>query len=129
VRVLVCGGRELVDRDAVFGVLDGIHRDTPISHIIHGCARGADLLADAWGHTNNVILVRFPADWHRLGRKAGPIRNQLMLEHGKPDLVVAFPGGRGTSDMVKRAVAGAVAIHRVVEMCVETVCLYAVRTV
>jgi hypothetical protein len=26
-----------------------------------------------------------------------------MLDEGKPDLVVAFPGGTGTADMVKRA--------------------------
>jgi hypothetical protein len=40
------------------------------------------------------------AEWERLGRKAGPIRNQRMLEEGKPDLVVAFPGGTGTAGMM-----------------------------
>jgi hypothetical protein len=35
------------------------------------------------------------------------MRNQAMLDYGKPDLVVAFPGGKGTADMVRRArVAG-----------------------
>ena len=43
------------------------------------------------------------AEWHRLGRKAGPIRNQRMLDEGKPDLVVAFPGGTGTAGMVALA--------------------------
>lgn len=43
------------------------------------------------------------ADWDGLGRKAGPIRNQRMLDEGKPDLVVAFPGDKGTADMVRRA--------------------------
>jgi hypothetical protein len=45
----------------------------------------------------------YMADWDGLGRKAGPIRNQRMLDEGKPDLVIAFPGGRGTADMVRRA--------------------------
>ena len=26
-----------------------------------------------------------------------------MLDEGKPDLVIAFPGGRGTADMVRKA--------------------------
>jgi hypothetical protein len=35
-------------------------------------------------------------EWDELGKKAGPLRNQRMLDEGKPDLVVAFPGGGGT---------------------------------
>jgi len=43
----------------------------------------------------------FPqGEWDELGKKAGPLRNQRMLDEGKPDLVVAFPGGGGTKDMV-----------------------------
>lgn len=41
--------------------------------------------------------------WKDHGKAAGPIRNQLMLDDFKPDLVVAFPGGKGTADMVKKA--------------------------
>ena len=26
-----------------------------------------------------------------------------MLDEGKPDLVIAFPGGKGTADMARRA--------------------------
>ena len=33
----------------------------------------------------------------------GHIRNQQMIDEGKPDLVVAFKGGTGTADMVRRA--------------------------
>jgi hypothetical protein len=47
-----------------------------------------------------VDELAFPADWERHGRKAGPIRNRTMLAVGKPDLVVAFPGRRGTEHMV-----------------------------
>ncbi len=53
----------------------------------------------------NVLdnLKAIPADWDKFGKGAGPIRNQQMIDEGKPDLVVAFPGGTGTADMVKRA--------------------------
>jgi hypothetical protein len=36
-----------------------------------------------------------------------------MLDEGKPDLVVAFPGAGRTKDMVRRAVKAGVAIHEV----------------
>lgn len=45
----------------------------------------------------------YPADWKRHGKSAGPIRNQLMLYETQPHIVVAFPGGRGTADMVRKA--------------------------
>jgi len=56
-----------------------------------------------WARIKEVAVQVFPADWETHGKAAGPIRNQRMLDEGRPDLVVAFPGGRGTSDMVARA--------------------------
>jgi len=44
-----------------------------------------------------------PAEWDKFGRRAGPLRNEQMLREGKPDVVVAFPGGRGTAHMVRIA--------------------------
>ncbi len=102
-RVLVCGGRDFCEGRAVVEALGPMHRATPFSAIIHGAARGADYLAGAWARWMQVPELPFPADWERDGRAAGPIRNQRMLDEGKPDLVVAFPGGRGTADMIRRA--------------------------
>jgi len=36
-----------------------------------------------------------------------------MLDEGKPDLVVAFPGGGGTKDLVSRTVRARVPLHEV----------------
>jgi hypothetical protein len=99
-RILVCGGREFADRERLKTVLDSLG---PVSCVIHGSARGADALAHEWAFDRGVLVTPFPADWRRHGRGAGPIRNGLMLSEGKPDLVVAFPGGKGTADMVRRA--------------------------
>lgn len=102
-RVLVCGGRDFHDRAAAFDALDRIDAETMIETVIHGQARGADSLADEWASDRVRWVQPFPADWQTFGRSAGPIRNRLMLVNGKPDLVVAFPGGRGTADMVRQA--------------------------
>lgn len=102
-RVLVCGGRAYGDRAQLFEILDSAHAANPIACLIHGAARGADALAAEWARVRGVLDAPYPADWARKGRAAGPIRNQRMLDEGKPDIVIAFPGGRGTADMVGRA--------------------------
>lgn len=71
--------------------------------IISGEAAGADSIATDWAVVNWTDYQGYPADWKKHGRKAGAMRNHLMLTEGKPDLVVAFPGGRGTAHMVQIA--------------------------
>ncbi len=102
-KILVCGGRDYTDRESVFRALDAVHARKTITCIIHGAARGADSLAGEWERERGVEELRFPADWNTHGKKAGPIRNQQMLDQARPDGVIAFPGRVGTADMVSRA--------------------------
>lgn len=110
-RVLVCGGRDYTDYDAVCRVLDAIHADRKIAAVIHGNSRGADSLAHRWAIGRRVGGWACPANWSRDGKRAGPLRNQRMLGH-KPDMVLAFPGGRGTADMIRRAEKAGVPVVR-----------------
>jgi hypothetical protein len=114
VKVLVCGGRDFSDRALVTQTLCAL--DPSPTLIIHGDAPGADRLADEWARWWDVPVSPYPADWKRLGRRAGPVRNQMMLDREEPGLVVAFPGGRGTADMVRRAEAKGVRVLRVADM-------------
>jgi ABC-type Fe3+-hydroxamate transport system substrate-binding protein len=102
-RVLVCGGRDYSDVHRVEAVLSKLHDEAGIDLIIQGGARGADLMAHLWAGRNGVPSDTFEADWENQGSFAGPTRNKRMLDEGKPDLVVAFPGNRGTADMVRKA--------------------------
>jgi len=102
-RVLVCGDRDYNDQDRLFAVLDELHLSKTITDVVHGAARGADMLAHEWAYARNIRMWPCPADWKRHGRAAGPIRNQRMLDDHTIDLVVTFSGGRGTDDMVRRA--------------------------
>jgi hypothetical protein len=108
-RVLVCGGRDYSNRDMLFAVLDRAHAANPIVALIHGNAKGADQLADNWAMGKCETLTFTPA-WEEHGKAAGPMRNQKMLDEGKPHMVIAFPGGRGTADMVRRANAAGVPV-------------------
>jgi len=118
-RVLVCGGRDYKDYDTVCDTLDALlnPNNDPLPAdphtIIHGQAHGADLLADTWAVNNYVMIEEYPADWATHGKAAGPIRNKQMLDIGKPDLVVAFPGGAGTKNMCTLARAAGVEVRKV----------------
>lgn len=114
-RVLVCGGRDYADYWTVFEVLDGQHRREPIEHVIEGGALGADRFARHWAQARDIPFTTFAADWTTHGKAAGPIRNRRMLAEGKPDLVIAFPGGAGTADVVKQARKAGVTVLEIVE--------------
>lgn len=133
-RILICGSRFWDDYELIESVLEGLwsqlDRD-PIKRmtLIEGGAKGADACAAKWagGRGTTVEHLQFLADWptHAEGwcpgewckRKsyccrAGPRRNQQMIDEASPELVVAFKdgfnwlraGGGGSEDMVDRAI-------------------------
>lgn len=94
--VLVCGGRNYIDRSNVYQTLDLLHADKRITLLVQGFALGADQLAHQWALWRNVpstgrkyqITSRM---WSSQGKRAGWIRNKRMRDEERPDLVVAFP--------------------------------------
>lgn len=102
-KALVCGGRDYDDGYRGFQVLDDHAFDLDITAIRHGAARGADSVAAAWAKARGVPAEAFPADWAAHGRSAGYIRNASMIADGTVDVVIAFPGGRGTEMMISLA--------------------------
>jgi hypothetical protein len=114
-RLLVCGGRNFSDEDSLalwmreaVAVL-GVERPEDML-VIHGGARGADSVAGRIAAGSKVPVQVYPADWNQYGRRAGFLRNKQMLDEGRPDLVLAAPGGVGTAMMVKIALAAGVPV-------------------
>lgn len=116
-RVLVCGGRGYSDAERVCHALECL---AP-SLVIHGASSGADRIAGRWAIDRGVPSAAFEASWdfYRArvgagkGNPAGPIRNASMLKFGQPDLVLAFPGDRGTADMVRKAEAAGIEVRKI----------------
>ena len=113
-RVIVCGGRDYSDTDKLSEVLNEVLLtcDDELV-IIQGGASGADRLAERWAQARGLTVRTYRALWGQYGKRAGPIRNQRMVDEGRPDLVVSFPGGRGTADMVRRAHAAGLPVREV----------------
>lgn len=103
ITIIVCGGRNYDRRKMVFSTLSAIHQRYVIVKLKHGGCSGADALADEWARKNNVQVEVFEALWKQEGNAAGPTRNKRMAESGA-DLCIVFPGGSGTSNMVRCAV-------------------------
>lgn len=114
-RLLITGGRDFDDREVLYVVLDRLHAEHGFKLLIHGDARGADRMGGEWAVVRGVEVLACPADWKKHGRAAGQIRNRMMLEE-KPDLVVAFPGGKGTADMVAVAKKAGLTVIMAVDM-------------
>ena len=104
--VLATGGRSFLDASRVWSTLDLLDAQMPggVTKLIVGDAKGADAACLEWALHNGVTVTRVRADWGLHGRGAGPRRNQFMVDQAPlGTVVVAFPGGRGTADCVRRA--------------------------
>lgn len=119
--MLVCGDRHWKDYDFILRWIEQLVRNHEEVHhilsdypdgfeplmIIEGEADGADKLARRAGEQLGIVVQKFPADWKKYGRAAGPRRNQQMLDEGKPDFVMVFHDdiehSRGSKDMIERA--------------------------
>jgi hypothetical protein len=103
-KVLVCGGREWNDWKTINNTLRGLG---PLTIIIHGDCRGADKMAGHVAKGFGYEVRPYPANWAKHGKAAGPIRNRLMYDTEKPELVIAFhndlKNSSGTKDMVAYA--------------------------
>lgn len=108
-KFLVCGGRDFglnpEEKHFVYLWLDILisFEKYDIIEVIHGAAKGVDSLVGNWCEDKNIACTEFPAEWNKYRKAAGYIRNKQMLDEGKPDWVIAFPGGKGTQMMINLA--------------------------
>lgn len=108
-RVIFCGSRVYDNIEMIRAVFEAVK---PTLVITGGCT-GADALCDQVAKELGIDRVIYPANWIKLDKAAGPARNARMLLDSRPDLVVAFPGGAGTDDMIKKATDLDIPIKRV----------------
>ncbi len=104
-KIIIAGGRDFIDeiqfKEGIEGAKSLISQAT---EIVSGGGPGADYLGEQWAEQNGIAVRKFPAEWSKHGRGAGPKRNQQIADYA--DGLVAFWNGtsRGTKDMIERAV-------------------------
>lgn len=100
-RTIIAGSRTLNDYRIVAQAMSEFAEE--VTEVVSGCASGVDQLGEQWAKNHPVRLARFPADWEKYGKSAGPIRNRQMAEYA--DALVAIWDGksRGTKNMIEEA--------------------------
>lgn len=108
-KYIVAGGRRFSDYAMLRNVLDGLIDEQDV--ILSGCASGADGLALRFATNFGYACEKYPADWEKHGKAAGPIRNQRMAQEA--DGLIAFWDGKshGTKDMIEKAVQAGLELH------------------
>lgn len=111
-RILICGDRNWTNKQLIFDTLHEfcwhMYNTKGVSKfwVIEGEANGADSLGREVAEEMGFEVMKFPAEWDKFHRAAGPIRNQQMLQQGQPDYAFAFHNdlskSKGTIDMVRR---------------------------
>jgi len=113
--VIVTGGRDYLDKQAVFRKLSRLKEENRgLITVAQGeCPTGADAFAREWCDLNGLVCVGFRPPWKRAKLAAGPIRNGVMAAYmaalsrafSRPAVCVWFPGrpGGGTENMKTEA--------------------------
>jgi len=103
-RIIIAGSRHFNDYALFCSITDKIisrvRSDFELV-ILPGHCRGTDQMAERYAHENGITLEIYPANW-KLGSKAGPLRNQAMVDIA--DYAIAFSsGGQGTKSLISLA--------------------------
>ena len=102
-KLIIAGGRSYRLSDVDRKVLHNLaNNEIEVTEVVHGDCSGVDMDGEYWAESRGLPFKRFPANWQKHGKSAGPIRNREMAEYA--DAVALFPGGRGTNSMHKEAV-------------------------
>ena len=118
-RLLVFGDRNWEDPKRVefmiLGYWDqfGCYEDEFV--VISGGAPGADTHAREACEKHNFDFIEYPAKWNIYGRAAGIIRNQQMIDEGKPTDGIGFhkdiSNSKGSKDMLQRLTKHGIPCH------------------
>ena len=101
IKVIIAGSRHMVPTEKDVKILDKYKQ--LITEVVSGCARGADKFGESWAEWNNIPVKRFPAEWDKYGKGAGPIRNKQMANYADGLIAFLWNNSRGTVNMIKQA--------------------------
>lgn len=109
-KAIIAGGRDYFFTPDDLAALDGLRITIPITEVVCGCQTGADSEGEAWAISNSIPVKRIEPDWNKYRKAAGPIRNGQMADYA--DVLIAFPGGAGTANMIQQAKARGLKVYK-----------------
>lgn len=120
-RVIIAGSRDFNDysllKDSATKIISSKTIPSSLIKIVSGGARGADKFGEQFANEMGLEIVRFPADWNGLGKRAGYVRNAEMAKFavadGNTGILIAFWDGvsKGTKHMIDLAERYGLKVH------------------
>jgi len=101
-KVIIAGSRNCTNKWTLQRAIDACGLE--ITEVVSGTCRGVDTMGEQWAQHNNVPIKRFPPDWEKSGKAAGPIRNKQMAEYADALILLWNPEkSRGSRSMYNEA--------------------------
>lgn len=97
-KVIIAGSRDITDYSYVRDSVD--NSPFEITEVVSGCAKGVDIIGEQLAATYHTPVKKFPADWTKYGKSAGPIRNRQMAEYADAAIVI-HNGSKGSLNMIQ----------------------------
>lgn len=113
-RVLITGSRDWAAHAVAEQVIARLlARYGPNLILVHGGAKGVDLAFELAAKEHDLATEVHEANWTKHGRRAGPLRNEAMVNLGA-DLCIAVHrdlwGSKGTAGCVRLALAAGIPV-------------------
>ena len=102
-RLVVAGSRDFNDYTLMSAELDKLLSGKTNITIVSGTARGADRLGERYAAEHNLRIERFPAEWEKYHKGAGPIRNAKMVQSADAVIVFWDNESSGTKNIIECA--------------------------
>ena len=102
-KIIIAGTRTFNDYNLLESKLDFYLSKKSDIEIVSGTCYGKDLLGEQYAIKHNLPVKRFPADWNKYGRSAGPIRNAQMADYADACIVFWDGKSKGTKSMINLA--------------------------
>lgn len=99
---LIIAGSRYLDEELVYSkIVMWRMNNIPHLEIVSGGCKGVDHAGEYYADFYDLPIKRFPADWKKHGRAAGPIRNKQMADYADALLLIWDGISRGSLSMKK----------------------------
>lgn len=111
-KLIIAGSRHLNPTVEDIQEICFYYEITP-KEIISGSAQGVDAAGEKYADHCKLPIVRFPADWKKYGKSAGPRRNRTMAANADALLLIWDGKSRGSKNMMEEAKKKGIRIYEV----------------
>lgn len=99
-KLIIAGSRTITLNDVIlYEHLQYLNLYEKLTEVVSGTAGGMDRSGERFACVHSIDLKQFPADWNKLGKAAGHVRNKQMAVYADALLLVWDGESKGSANM------------------------------